>query len=98
MLVTMDAYWRNGTLIDHKVNADIAVRAAKELGQDVDKGLAWQRHPGKYSAKTPMVVGRDVFVTDLLKDYRGKKIDPAALPGDAPPFPMYSRGTTAKPT
>src|SRR5438067_3830550 len=97
MLVTMDAYWRNGTLIDHKVNADIAVRAAKELGQDVDKVLVWQRHPGKYSAKTPMVAGRDVFVNDLLKDYKGKKVDPVALPGDAPLFLMYSSGTTGKP-
>src|SRR5256884_465035 len=97
MLVTMDAYWRNGTLIDHKVNADIAVRAAKELGQDVDKVLVWQRHPGKYSAKTPMVAGRDVFVNDLLNDYKGKKIDPVALPGDAPLFLMYSSGTTGKP-
>src|SRR5437868_10406293 len=33
MLITMDACWRSGTLIDHKVNADIAVRTAKELGQ-----------------------------------------------------------------
>src|SRR5204862_20744 len=97
VLITMDSYWRNGTLGDHKVNADIAVRAAKELGQDVDKVLVWQRHPGKYSAKTPMVAGRDVFVNDLLKDYKGKKVDPVALPGDAPLFLMYSSGTTGKP-
>ena len=84
VLITMDGYWRNGTLIDHKVNADIAVRTAKELGQDVDKVLVWQRHPGKYSAKTPMVSGRDVFVNDLLKDYKGKSVDPVALPGEAP--------------
>src|SRR5213595_2584839 len=58
VLVTMDSYWRNGTLVDHKANADIAVRAAKELGQDVDKVLVWQRYPGKYSAKTPMVPSR----------------------------------------
>src|SRR5207253_1599164 len=70
---------------------------AKELGQDVDTVLVWQRHPGKYSAKTPMVSGRDVFVNDLLKDYKGKKVDPVALPGDAPLFLMYSSGTTGKP-
>src|SRR5712691_5069010 len=29
VLITMDSYWRNGTLVDHKTNADIAVRAAK---------------------------------------------------------------------
>src|SRR5881296_2105458 len=55
VLITMDSYWRNGTLVDHKANADIAVRAAKDLGQDVDKVLVWQRYPGRYSAKTQMV-------------------------------------------
>src|SRR5438034_9566673 len=33
VLITMDSYWRNGTLVDHKANADIAVRTAKDLGQ-----------------------------------------------------------------
>src|SRR5437660_949395 len=97
ILITMDAYWRNGALIDHKVNADIAVRTAQELGQDVDKVLVWQRYPGKYSAKTPLVSGRDFFVNDLLKDYKSKKVDPVALPGEAPLFLMYSSGTTGKP-
>jgi len=97
VLITTDGYWRNGTLIDHKVNADIAVRTAKELGQDVDKVLVWQRYPGQSSAKTPMVSGRDFFVNDLLKDYKGKKVDPVALPSEAPLFLMYSSGTTGKP-
>src|SRR3989449_1045257 len=97
VLVTMDSYWRNGALVDHKANADIAVRAAKELGQDVGKVLVWQRYPGKYSAKTPMVPGRDVFANDLLKDHKGKKVEPVALPSEAPLFLMYSSGTTGKP-
>src|SRR5216117_420681 len=97
VLITMDSYWRNGALIDHKANADIAVRAAKDLGQDVDKVLVWQRYPGKYSAKTPMVPGRDFFVNDLLKEYKGKKVEPVALPSEGPLFLMYSSGTTGKP-
>ncbi len=97
VLITMDSYWRNGTLVDHKANADIAVRAANELGQDVDKVLVWQRYPGKYSAKTPMVSGRDFFVNDLLKEHTGKKVEPVALPSEAPLFLMYSSGTTGKP-
>jgi acetyl-CoA synthetase len=97
VLITMDGYWRNGTLVDHKANADIAVRTAKELGQDVDKVLVWQRYPGRYSAKTPMVPGRDVFVNDLLKDYKGQKVQPVALPSEGPLFLMYSSGTTGKP-
>src|SRR2546427_487922 len=97
VLITMDSYWRNGSLVDHKGNAAIGVKTAKDLGQDVDKVLVWQRSPGKYSAKTAMVSGRDLFVNDLLKDYKGKKVDPAALPSDAPLFLMYSSGTTGKP-
>ncbi|HEV8265328.1 MAG TPA: acetate--CoA ligase [Gemmatimonadales bacterium] len=97
VLITMDSYWRNGTLVDHKANADIAVRTAKELGQDVDKVLVWQRYPGRYSAKTPMVSGRDVFVNDLLKNYTGQKVEPVALASEGPLFLMYSSGTTGKP-
>jgi len=97
VLITMDGYWRNGTLVDHKANADIAVRTATELGQHVDKVLVWQRYPGKYSAKTPMVAGRDFFVNDLLKDYNGKTVNPVPLPSEGPLFLMYSSGTTGKP-
>ncbi len=97
VLITMDSYWRNGTLVDHKANADIAVRAAQELGQDVDKVLVWQRYPGKYSAKTPMVAGRDFFVNDMLNEHKGKRVEPVALPSEAPLFLMYSSGTTGKP-
>ncbi len=96
-LVTMDAYWRNGALIDHKQNADLAVQTAKEMGQDVDKVLVWQRYPGKYSGKTPMVEGRDFFVNDLLKDYQGKTVDPVPMDSTAPLFLMYTSGTTGKP-
>src|SRR5216110_3391366 len=97
VLITMDGYWRNGTLVDHKANADIAVRTATELGQHVDKVLVWQRYPGKYSAKTPMVAGRDFFVNDLLKEHKGKQVEPVALPSEGPLFLMYSSGTTGKP-
>ena len=97
VLITMDSYWRNGTLVDHKVNADIAVQTANELGQAVEKVLVWQRYPGKYSAKTPMVPGRDVFMNELLGQYKGQKVEPLALPSDGALFLMYSSGTTGKP-
>src|SRR2546427_1062307 len=54
VLITMDSYWRNGTLVDHKAKADIAGRAAKDLGQDGDKVLVGQRDPGRDSADTQM--------------------------------------------
>jgi acetyl-CoA synthetase len=97
ILVTMDGYYRNGELLDHKVKAEEAIAAAKKEGAEVDKVLVWRRHPGKYSSKTPMVEGRDFFVDELLADYRGKIVEPVSMPAEAPLFLMYTSGTTAKP-
>lgn len=97
VLVTMDAYWRNGTLIDHKGNADIAVQTAQEMGQEVDKVLVWQRYPGKYNSKAPMVAGRDFFMGDLLQEHTGAIVEPEQLDAEAPLFLMYTSGTTGKP-
>jgi acetyl-CoA synthetase len=79
VLITMDSYYRSGTLLDHKQNADVAVEHAAKDGQKVDKVLVWQRYPGKYSAATPMVDGRDFFVNDLLKNYYGARVEPERM-------------------
>jgi len=97
VLITMDGYYRGGKLLDHKINADVAVEEAGKDGQTVDKVLVWQRYPGKYSSPTPMVDGRDYFINDLLKDYHGKRIEPVSMPSEAPLFLMYTSGTTGKP-
>ncbi|HEX6349962.1 MAG TPA: acetate--CoA ligase [Candidatus Dormibacteraeota bacterium] len=97
VLVTMDAYYRNGELIDHKVKAEEAIAAAEKQGQKVEKVLVWRRHAGQYSSKTEMVEGRDFFVDELLKDYKGKIVEPLSLPAEAPLFLMYTSGTTARP-
>src|SRR5205814_2542597 len=76
ILVTMDGYCRNGELLDQKIKADEAVEVAAKDGVRVDKVLVWRRYPGKYSSPTPMVNGRDYFVDELLKKYRGQKVDP----------------------
>lgn len=98
VLITMDGYYRNGTLINHKEKADTAVDVAASEGQTVDTVLVWQRYQGKYIAEeNPMVAGRDHFVYDLLKQYRGKRVDPVQLPAEAPLFLMYTSGTTGRP-
>ena len=97
MLISMDAYWRAGKLIDHKANADVAVETAQEMGQHVDKVLVWQRYPGKYSSPTPMVKGRDFFVNEVLKKHRGARVDPVPMDAEAPLFLMYTSGSTGKP-
>ena len=97
VLITSDAYWRAGRLIDHKGKADIAVRRAAEADHTVDKVLVWRRYPGQFNSETPMAGGRDYFVDDLLAEHRGERVDPVSLPSEAPLFIMYTSGTTAMP-
>jgi acetyl-CoA synthetase len=97
VLVTMDSYYRNGTLLDHKEKADAAVQTAEKEGQAVDKVLVWRREPGRYGSATPMVDGRDYFVNDVLQDFAGKRVAPVPMPAEAPLFLMYTSGTTGRP-
>jgi acetyl-CoA synthetase len=97
VLITMDGYHRSGDLLDHKVKADEAVEAAAREGQQVDKVLVFRRYPGKYSAATDMVEGRDYFVDELLTQYRGAKVEPVSMKAEDPLFLMYTSGTTGRP-
>jgi acetyl-CoA synthetase len=97
ILVTMDGYYRNGELVDHKVKADEAVARAREEGVEVEKVLVWRRHPGQYASQSPMVEGRDFFVDELMPDYRDQPVEPVSMPAEAPLFIMYSSGTTGRP-
>jgi acetyl-CoA synthetase len=97
ILITMDSYYRSGDLLDHKVKADEAVEAARKEGTEVEKVLVWRRYPGQYSAKTPMVEGRDFFVDEVLADYRRAVVEPVSMPAEAPLFLMYTSGTTGRP-
>jgi acetyl-CoA synthetase len=97
VLVTMDGYYRNGELIDHKVKADEAVATAAEQGHTIEKVLVWRRHPGQYASASPMVDGRDYFVDELMPTYRGAVVEPVSMPAEAPLFLMYTSGTTGRP-
>ena len=59
VLITMDAYYRGGQLLDHKEKADVAASEAEKEGVKVEKVLVWQRYSGRYSSKAPLVGGRD---------------------------------------
>ncbi|MFZ0454674.1 MAG: acetate--CoA ligase [Ignavibacteriaceae bacterium] len=97
VLITADAYYRGGNLIDHKEKADIAYSEAMKEGQKIEKILIWQRYPGKYSAKTPLVDGRDFIVNDILNNYKRARIEPEQLAANGTLFLMYTSGTTGKP-
>jgi acetyl-CoA synthetase len=97
VLIYADGYWRNGKWIDHKGNADVAIESAEKEGQKIDKVLVWRRYPRKTSSESPMVMGRDFFVEEVLKDYAGQTIEPVWQDSEAPLFLMYTSGTTGKP-
>jgi acetyl-CoA synthetase len=97
VLVTMDGYYRNGELIDHKAKADEAIAAAAEQGAAVDKVLVWRRHPDQYASKSAMVEGRDFFIDELMADFHGRVVNPVSMPAEAPLFLMYTSGTTGRP-
>ncbi len=97
VLITMDGYYRNGKMLDHKVKADEAVQAAEAMGQPIEKVLVWRRYPRQYQSQAPMVEGRDFFVDELLKPHCGARVAPVSMPAEAPLFLMYTSGTTGKP-
>ena len=97
VLITADAYWRGGNLLDHKKLADVAFDKAKEEKVVTEKVLVWQRYPGKPSSQAPMVEGRDFFVNDLLPKYRGQRVEPERMEATEPLFLMYTSGSTGRP-
>src|SRR5208283_6008343 len=53
VLITMDGYYRNGKMLDHKASADIAIDFARHEGQSVDQVLVWRRHAGQSATASP---------------------------------------------
>jgi acetyl-CoA synthetase len=99
ILVTMDAYYRGGELIDHKIKADEAVAAAQEEGIEVEKVLVFRRIPGEYHSESEMVEGRDYFVDELCASgrYAGQTVEPESMAAEDTLFLMYTSGTTGRP-
>jgi acetyl-CoA synthetase len=97
VLVTIDAYYRGGELIDHKIKADDAIEAARKEGIEVEKVLVWRRIPGEYHSESEMVEGRDYFVDELLENYKGQQVEPESMAADDTLFLMYTSGTTGRP-
>jgi acetyl-CoA synthetase len=97
VLIYADGYHRNAKWVDHKASADIAVETAKKEGQPIDKVMIWKRYAHKYSSDAPMILGRDFYIQDVLKDYAGRIVEPVSQDAEAPLFLMYTSGTTGKP-
>jgi acetyl-CoA synthetase len=97
VLITTDAYFRGGSMLDHKEKADEAVQLAAAAGFKVEKVLIWERYPGCYASPTPLSEGRDFLLNELLKEYRGRRVAPEEMKAEDPLFLMYTSGTTGRP-
>ena len=51
VLITIDGYYRSGTLLGHREKTDIAIKVAEKEGQTVDKVLVW---PSSEIGATPI--------------------------------------------
>ena len=98
VLVTTDAYYRAGRLLDHKAKADETVAAARAQGLEVTRVLVFQRYPDRYSSQAAPVEGRDVLVGSALgAKYARAYVEPVGVRGEDPLFLMYTSGSTGKP-
>src|SRR6202051_1085243 len=97
VLITMDGYYRNGKMIDHKAASEISLETAKKEGQTVDKVLVWRRHAGQNASASPFVKGRDYFLNEELLKFSGRIVEPVSMDAEAPLFLMYTSGSTGKP-
>src|SRR5258708_40084100 len=96
VLITMDAYYRSGQLLDQKEKADVAVSEAEKEGVKVEKVLVWQRYPGRYSSKTPLVEGRDFGMNEMLSAYRRRTGEPAEILAEESLSLLSTRGTAGR--
>jgi len=92
-LVTIDGYWRRGTLLDHKAKAD---RALEDLETDVEAVLVCVRGDA-LAEGVSLVEGRDHLVPDLLAEHAGATVEPVSRDAEDILFLMYTSGTTGSP-
>jgi len=88
VLITADAYWRNGRIIRSKENAD---EALKDLSQ-VRKVVVVRR----MGVEVPWVQGRDLWWHELLEK-ASPSCPPEVMDSEDPLFILYTSGSTGKP-
>jgi acetyl-CoA synthetase len=89
LLVTADAYYRNGKIVPQKKNAD---KALEDI-EIVEKVLVVQRMDG---ADTPWDASRDVWYHEEYAKV-DDKCEPEWLNAEDPLFILYTSGSTGKP-
>ena len=98
ILVTIDAYYRNGELIDHKAKADEAIEAARKEGIEVEKVLVWRRLPGEYALRESHGRGPRLLRRRAARGpSRARSWSPSRCGPRTTLFLMYTSGTTGRP-
>ena len=97
VLITMDGYYRNGKMLDHKAGAEIALEIAKKEGQ------TWTRFwcgGGTGQERVGYAVCARVAIsgwTRFCRITRAKSCRPFPWTRKHPLFLMYTSGSTGKP-
>ncbi len=87
VLVTADGYYRRGSIVNLKANADVGVE-----GTTIEKVVVVKR----IGLNTNMVEGRDYWWHELMRDAE-PYCEPEVLDGEDMHFILYTSGTTGKP-
>ena len=94
VLITADAYPRNGKPIELKKNVEEAIKMAKNQGTEVEKVIVVKR----LGLQIPFVEGRDYYYHDLIGKYPDSTyVKPLPRKSDDILFMLYTSGTTGKP-
>jgi len=91
VLITADGYYRRGSVINLKSNADIGVE-----GTTIEKVVVVRRLGEKASLNINMVEGRDYWWHELMEGAE-PYCEPEVLDSEDIHFILYTSGTTGKP-
>ena len=96
VLVTIDAYYRDGELIDDKIKADDAMEAARRKGSKWRRCWCWAPHPRRDPLRERDGRGTDYFVDELLENYTGQQVEPESMAAKDVVLDVHER-TTGRP-
>ena len=93
----MIAYWLTSQPTGNTVRLKVALVTKAKLVYIAITPHSKPTQPPARPKTLMLAKGRDVFINDVLKDYKGKRVEPVHMDAEAPLFLMYSSGTTGKP-
>ena len=92
LLVTVDGYYRRGSIVKLKGSADEAVSLAESMGVKVERVVVVRRA----GVDVEWVEGRDEWYHDVIKGKR-RAPEPEEMDPEDPALLLFTSGTTGKP-